>query len=724
MLLGAALLLLVAATPEVCAEQGAECRDASCAGGAGQGIANGSAPRPDSPFPGSSSGPDATSAPQRDETAAAMPQVWQAASGLFELKLAFVTGIQRFTRAQTGTFGDEGGELQSALRAMRTALTQWDAAAKQFDESTARLRPSADLHVARASVFLLRHRPEDAVRELSKAARLGGDRPDIPALMSLAQAAAGRPAEAARAAKQALSREATNPVLTYVLAQRAAEAGQADEALRARAKVAQLLASVSIGAGSPVAGGAAPAGAAAADRAPFERYGLLRQAGGVAPIFPLAIYADGYALLTAGDFAGGLASLEKAMASDPLVHSTSASPAPSSDAVLRAAVFLRSGQTSAARDALSAAYAASSQRLLALADWADDAFDAAIDHARNAVTLDPSNERARLLLADVLHAAERVDDERQTLDDTVHVLPRAGAAHFRLGQLHEAQGRVDEARAAYLAAVKNAPVVGQDHLFFTLGNLAVKQADFGAAVDAYTQRVAVNPNSAEAHRQLGEVYFLQGRDDDALAEHSIAAYLSPRDGRAHAARGQALARLKQYDVAATAFARAVELGDGSVETRYGLGMALLRAGKADEGLAHIDASNRLRTEGAERGQRDFQVAALRRAARQAAQDGQHSEAAARLEEAAAQSPDDLDLRRDLGIALLAAGRVPDALARLALTQRDKPTAAGAEALARAYDAVGQTAGRDAARAQHARLLEQARRAKLTALAGGLAAPEN
>lgn len=746
----AALLLLagVAVMPEVCVAQGsAECRDASCAGG----TAGGSAPTPEG-FPGSSFRLGASDGPQvPDETALALPQVWQAATQLFDLKLAFVTGLQRFTRAQVGTFGDEGGELMAALVAMRTALTQWDAAAKQFDESTARLRPSADLHLARASVLLLRHRPDDAVRELTKAARLDGNRTDIPALLALAQGAAGRPAEAARAAKQASSRDATNPVLAYVLAQRAAEAGQADEAQRARAKVAQLLASVSAGSGQAVTDGASPAVSVAdgaspvtsgAGRALFERYGLLRQAGGVAPIFPLAIYAEGYAQLVAGDFAGGLASLEKAATSDPLVRRHD------SDAglVLRAATLLRGGQAADARESIEAAFrdgsvtgraaagvrvgqtepqpaAAEACRLLALARWADSDYEVtAVHDAYDAVYLDPRSERARLRLADVLHAAERVEEERYVLEGTARALPRSGAAHFRLGQLHEAAGRLDAARASYLAAIEHAPVVGQDHLFFTLGNLAMKQANFDGAVEAYTRRIAVNPNSADAHRQLGEVYFLQGKDEDALAEHSVAAFLLPRDGRAHAARGQVLLRLKRYDAASSAFATAVDAGEGSMETRYGFGMALLRSGRADESRVHIAVSDRMRSEAIERGQRGFRITALIRAIDQAIKANRNEDLPGLYEEAVALTPEDPELRRDLGVVLMLVGRKSEAIAHFTIAQRERPTAVGATNLAEAYEEVGQTAGAEAARVQAERLIEQARRAKVAAWAGEAPAP--
>ena len=175
-------------------------------------------------------------------------------------------------------------------------------------------------------------------------------------------------------------------------------------------------------------------------------------------------------------------------------------------------------------------------------------------------------------------------------------------------------------------------MVGQDHQHFLIGSAAVNQADFDRAVVAYPARIDANPNNAEAHRQLGEVYFLQGRDLEALAEHSIAALLSPAAWRAHAGRGHALLRLGRHAPAVVAFERAVALGAGQAEVRYGLGTALVRAGRADEGRRQLEISQQLRAEGIARGQRDFQIDTLRRRAAGEREAGRHAEAVPLLQE--------------------------------------------------------------------------------------------
>jgi tetratricopeptide (TPR) repeat protein len=160
--------------------------------------------------------------------------------------------------------------------------------------------------------------------------------------------------------------------------------------------------------------------------------------------------------------------------------------------------------------------------------------------------------------------------------------------------------------------VRMAPIVGRDYLYFSIGSASVDQADFAAAVDAYTARLDVNPNNAEAHRQLAEVLFLMGRDEAALAEHSVAAWLEPADARAHAGRGHALLRLGQHDAAVRAFARSVALDGDEAAVRYGYGTALLRIGKTDEARRQLDFSQEIRTAAIARDQREFERAALSR----------------------------------------------------------------------------------------------------------------
>jgi tetratricopeptide (TPR) repeat protein len=636
---------------------------------------------------------------------AAMQQVWQAAGTLHETKLQFIAAIQRVTQAQAGLFGDERPQLEAAVTAMRRALEAWDEGIVRFVTATNGLTMSADLHVARGTVLLDRHRMADALRELNEAAGMAPDRADVPALQALALGAQGRPAEALQALARAAAKAPDNPVLVYGQAQRALESHQPADAQRYLARVAQLL---------------APRmhDAAAAPQAPFERVGLIRQVPGLAPIFPLARYAAAYAALASNDFPGAVAAFEQAMQGDPLGRSGE----PARGAVLGAAGALRRGQTGEARrlaeSAISAAPdEAEAQRVLARALWVDGANEQALEHAATAVRLSMGDERTRLLHAELLASAGQSAAMRQALEDVVRAEPKSGTAHYRLALLHQADGRLAEARAALDQCARLNAVVGQDHIYFLQGSIAANQADIDATIEAYTRRVDVNPNSTEAHRQIGEVYFLQGRDDEALAEHSVAVLLAPRNGRAHGGRGQVLLRQQHYADAVAAFRQAVSAGDDRLETRYGLGVALTRDGHAEEGRVEIDASQELRAKAIAQGQLEFEQAALRRAAVAEQEAGRHDEAVALFERVLALDPASGRSQQDLGSALLAAGRPGPAARQLRVALDSDPTVETAAALATALAAVGDEAGRMAVMARHAQLVEERRRDRVRALTG-------
>jgi tetratricopeptide (TPR) repeat protein len=238
-------------------------------------------------------------------------------------------------------------------------------------------------------------------------------------------------------------------VLVYGQAQRALESHQPADAQRYLARVAQLL---------------APRmhDAAAAPQAPFERVGLIRQVPGLAPIFPLARYAAAYAALASNDFPGAVAAFEQAMQGDPLGRSGE----PARGAVLGAAGALRRGQTGEARrlaeSAISAAPdEAEAQRVLARALWVDGANEQALEHAATAVRLSMGDERTRLLHAELLASAGQSAAMRQALEDVVRAEPKSGTAHYRLALLHQADGRLAEARAALDQCARLNAVVGR-----------------------------------------------------------------------------------------------------------------------------------------------------------------------------------------------------------------------------------------------------------------------
>lgn len=644
---------------------------------------------------------ECTAAPRATQT---NNRLWIEAASIHKLKLEFVDALQRFTRAQAGTFGDEGNELRLSIESMREALERWDRAVRQFQSDAGRVSSTAEVHVAVATVLLDRHRLEDAVRELKAAENQDDSRPDIYTLQALAYAALDRDADAARALRRATALNPDNAASFYTLAQLQGQLDQQADASRSIGGFQRALSR------RPPVSGAVASSATAPSVAPFERVDLLRQAAGVAPIFPQSRYVDGYAALRVGDYAAAVDKLRTASSSDPIV----AGDAAARERVVRAAALVRQGQLEGALQQLQAIVAdspdhAEAYRLLGLAYWIDEQSGKSIDALRSAIRLAPADERARVVLAEVLASDRRLAEAERELMQALEGASRAGRVHHELAQLYERQSLLPQAAKSFHDSESFGPIVGRDEFYRALGAMLVNQADFDGAVAAYAQRIEANPNNGEAHRQLGEIYFLQGRDDQALAEFLAATWLDPRDAKAFAAAGQVQARLLKYADAVVTLERALTLDPSLREARYALGTSLMRLGKTDEAKRALEMFQQQQAAAEASGQLAFQLDVLRREGSKSLLAGAFDQAIASYAEALKLEPDSARSRRDLGIALLRAKRPQEAIEQLEAAQRLEQTAEGFTYLADAYTAAGD---RDAAARQRALSQQLVRQGKL------------
>lgn len=598
----------------------------------------------------------------------ATARLWRDAAAIHQIKIAFVEGLQRFVRAQAGTFADEGDELRASLGTMQDALGRWDGAIQAFEAQASRSH-EPESSIALATVLLDRHRIDDALRALASAEQRDDNRADLYAMRALAYGAVNRPEEAVRALRRGTALDARDPTTAYSLVRYLTQLKRADEADQARRSLQRSL---------------------TAPRTAFARVDLLGERPGAAPIFPQARYVAGFAALDSGDYDAALKAFAQAIAGDPLL---SGSPDRRST-MARAGAALRSGLIDVAIQQLQGAAVvfpdvSEVHRLLGLALWIDEQTGKSIEHLRTAIRLAPSDERARVLLSDVLADDRRLAEAERELRMAAEAGLSSGQLAYRLAQLYQRQSLLPAAAQAFAASESFGPIVGRDYFFQAWGSLLVNQADFDGAVAAYLKRIDVNGNSAEAHRQLGEIYFLQGRHDDALTEYLVAIWLDPKDAKAHAAAGQVYVRLSKWQEAVSVLQRALAL-DGSLrEARYALGTVLMRSGRTDDARRELEQFAHQQAEAEAAGQREFQLDALRRQAARDALAGNHEQALTRYREVASVDPGARS-QRDLGLALLRAKRFTDAIEPLRIAQQTDETAEGFVYLIDALTASGDT----------------------------------
>jgi tetratricopeptide (TPR) repeat protein len=493
----------------------------------------------------------------------------------------------------------------------------------------------------------------------------------------LALAALDRPREAASAIGRASTLEPNNAVNRYLVARYRAQPQRSDATADAWHDAVHALQRARTGARTDAGG-----------MAPFERVGLLRQSSGVAPIFLQSRYSAAMPAIRTGDYATVVATLADAVAGDPIV----VSPVTVRARLADGAAMLRSGRLESALEQLLAARdewpdQPEIHRLIGLIYRIDEQPGKSIDYLRKAMTLAPGDERARVMLVDVLMDERRLSEAERELKDASAT---SGQIAYRLWQLYQRQSLLPQAIAALQESERVGPVIGADYFYQAWAGLLVNQADFDRAISIHVRRVDANPNSAEAHRQLGEILILQGRDDEALAEFLVAAWLDPKDARAHAAAGQVYARMMKYPEAIDALMRALALDPRLREARYTLGTVLMRAGKVDEGKAELEMFGAQQADAEAQGRREFEIDALRRQAASRAREGDVAAALAGFERAAALDPQSSRSHRDLGVALLRAKRSREAVKELEAAQQIEASEEGFVYLADAYAAVGNT----------------------------------
>jgi tetratricopeptide (TPR) repeat protein len=618
---------------------------------------------------------------------------WTGAAQVYERKQQFVGALRDLSIALTGRFGDEGRRLPALVDALDTRLRAWDEAVAAFEKALGTGRLDADAHTALGTVYLDRFRLPEALRAFAAAAKLAPRRADVHRFTAMAHGLAGRPAEARRALLRAAALQPDDVATRYELARLAMETtAPAPAALAAfqQAAVKQM--------GVEVPG-----------EAPFTRPGLVRQSAGVSPLFPPAPYVAAFELLLKGRFEEGIAASRKALPSDPLLR-----PSADDEPQLQASAALRRGEVPTALRQLAAAIAADpsraeAHRLLGIASHLDEQLEQSVAAYSTAIRLDPTNERARLGLADVLLDMERFGEAEQLLRETVRLLPQGVQAQYRLGRLFQARGQYDDALAALEQVTPFTPLAGQDPLFEIVALIHANQADFDGANAALRKQVAVNPNNADAHRRLGDGYVRLGRPAEALTEYLAALLVDRRNVLSHVGIAQLQLREGRPAEAVRAARSVLALDPAQKEARYALATSLTRLGQTEEARLELAAFEKLQMAEQAASKRKFELDGLNREVAVAIDAANYQGAISLLHQVIERQPDEASHYVTLGTSLLKAGQAQEAAQALeAALQRNSPDPSVHRFLAEAYLAAGRP---DASRGAAARYREAVDRAK-------------
>jgi tetratricopeptide (TPR) repeat protein len=166
-----------------------------------------------------------------------------------------------------------------------------------------------------------------------------------------------------------------------------------------------------------------------------------------------------------------------------------------------------------------------------------------------------------------------------------------------LGVVCSSAGQGAEAVAAFRKAAQLQPDSSDAHL--NLGMALMLQFDRKNGIQELRQAARLNPESAAAHLSLGHYYFEDGNYVDARKEFSTATRLAPTLEEAYYFWGLVERQSNNYQRAAELLQKAVALNPDNADAQFLLGQCLDKLGRTDEAVKHWKESVRVDPEESE-----------------------------------------------------------------------------------------------------------------------------
>ncbi|MEJ2209630.1 MAG: tetratricopeptide repeat protein [Anaerolineae bacterium] len=231
--------------------------------------------------------------------------------------------------------------------------------------------------------------------------------------------------------------------------------------------------------------------------------------------------------------------------------------------------------------------------------------DALIDF-RDVIRRDPEYYVAYISLAVNAAKLGRDDEAIAALEEAIQISARSGAnpawAHLNLAFIYEKQGRFDEARTEYLAAIE---ATESGWMYYSYGQFLEARGEMDEALGAYRDMARVSPDPGWAYGKLADFLRRQGDLPGARDAYKTAVHYRPEDPLLHAYLGEvyfALGRAqtedaprqRYYDDSRQEFDQAVSLGPELYYVYSSYGNVLFQIGDPEAAAANWEHSLELR----------------------------------------------------------------------------------------------------------------------------------
>lgn len=169
--------------------------------------------------------------------------------------------------------------------------------------------------------------------------------------------------------------------------------------------------------------------------------------------------------------------------------------------------------------------------------------------------------------------------------------PDSAEAYELLGRALEARGNLDEALAAYRAALSKSPRLPGVH--FLIGNIQWKQRDLEAAKPEMEAELRSNPDHALANLRLGQILLAMNQPEAAAPHLRLSVRADDSSVEAHRALGKAYRALGEHVQALREFQIVASRRPEDDSVHAQLASAYRSLGQTDRARAEMETHRRL-----------------------------------------------------------------------------------------------------------------------------------
>lgn len=215
-------------------------------------------------------------------------------------------------------------------------------------------------------------------------------------------------------------------------------------------------------------------------------------------------------------------------------------------------------------------------------------------------------------------------------------LPMVKTWHSGLAEARLNLGQIDQAKAAYEAALALDPGFAAAHI--GLGTVLAAQGQLQAAEERFRHAIEIDPSLPQGHNNLGRLYAARGSLPQAAESYRAALRANPEFAMGHYNLGSALAGMSHISDAIHHLEEATRLDSEFAPAHYDLGILYARSGRVMEAIERYQRTLAIDPR---------QANALNNWGAALARQGQRKEAIVRFEEALRVDPHHAEAKRNL-----------------------------------------------------------------------------